>query len=241
MAAFEKDDIPMLSNTDPPMLDEQVGSYFPSFASLTRSSSLSIPTTSSGLYGNEANLVGHTGPLRSDRKSSFMVSGSTYTGRKPERLSQSNPGVPESKTAEPLADKFPSFKAKDESDWSIHNYAGRNEHLIKSGQLGMCSDPFCITCPTYNLKASKHKSLRMSGIFDHKVFSLLLDQWVTFTNQAHTIVLVNLRNYMIELLVCDLFMNISSRLTHTCIFLGSLHFIEARNMNIIYNIWRLDV
>ncbi|XP_022137219.1 probable cyclic nucleotide-gated ion channel 20, chloroplastic [Momordica charantia] len=168
MAAFEKDDIPMLSNTDPPMLDEQVGSYFPSFASLTRSSSLSIPTTSSGLYGNEANLVGHTGPLRSDRKSSFMVSGSTYTGRKPERLSQSNPGVPESKTAEPLADKFPSFKAKDESDWSIHNYAGRNEHLIKSGQLGMCSDPFCITCPTYNLKASKHKSLRMSGIFDHK-------------------------------------------------------------------------
>lgn len=167
MAAFEKDDIPMLSNTDPPMFDEQVDSYFPSYASLGRSSSLSIPATSSGMYGSEAILVGHTGPLRIER-SSFMVSGSKYTGSKPEKLSQSKPGVTESKTAELLAEKIPSFKATDESDWSIHNYAGRNEHLIRSGQLGLCNDPFCITCPTYNFKASQQKSSRISGIFDAK-------------------------------------------------------------------------
>ncbi|XP_038893876.1 probable cyclic nucleotide-gated ion channel 20, chloroplastic isoform X1 [Benincasa hispida] len=167
MAAFEKDDIPMLSNTDPPMFDEQADSYFPSYASLGRSSSLSIPATSSGMYGSEANLVAHTGPLQIGR-SSFMVSGSKYTGGKPEKLSQSKPGVTESKTAEPLAEKFPSFKTTDESDWSIHNYAGRNEHLIRSGQLGLCNDPFCITCPTYNFKASQQKSSRMSGIFDAK-------------------------------------------------------------------------
>lgn len=173
MAAFEKDDIPMLSNTDPPMFDEQVDSYFPSYASLGRSSSLSIPATSSGMYGSEAILVGHTGPLRIER-SSFMVSGSKYTGSKPEKLSQSKPGVTESKTAELLAEKIPSFKATDESDWSIHNYAGRNEHLIRSGQLGLCNDPFCITCPTYNFKASQQKSSRISGIFDAKVFSIPL-------------------------------------------------------------------
>ncbi|XP_031742801.1 probable cyclic nucleotide-gated ion channel 20, chloroplastic isoform X2 [Cucumis sativus] len=176
MAAFEKDDIPMLSNTDPPMFDEQVDSYFPSYASLGRSSSLSIPENSSGMYGSEANLVGHTGPLRIER-SSFMVSGSKKTGSKPKKLSQSKPGVTESKTAEPLAEKFPSFKIVDESDWSIHNYAGRNEHLIKSGQLGLCNDPFCITCPTYNSKASQQKSSRMSGIFDAKNNKCIVIDW----------------------------------------------------------------
>ncbi|XP_050936409.1 probable cyclic nucleotide-gated ion channel 20, chloroplastic isoform X2 [Cucumis melo] len=167
MAAFEKDDIPMLSNTDPPIFDEQMDSYFPSYASLGRSSSLSIPANSSGMYSSEANLVGHTGPLRIER-SSFAVSGSKNTDSKPKKLSQSKPGVTESKTAEPLAEKFPSFKIVDDPDWSIHNYAGRNEHLIKSGQLGLCNDPFCITCPTYNSKVSQQKSSRISGIFDAK-------------------------------------------------------------------------
>ncbi|XP_023519574.1 probable cyclic nucleotide-gated ion channel 20, chloroplastic isoform X1 [Cucurbita pepo subsp. pepo] len=165
MASFEKDDTPMLSDTGPPLLDEQLGSYFPSYASLARSSSLSIPT-SSGIYVSDAKLVGYTGPLRIERKSPFLESGSKYTRRKPEKSSQSSPGVTESKTAEPLTDKFPSFKTNDEPDWAIHHYAGRNEHLIKSGQLGVCNDPFCITCPTYNSKASQQKSSRMRGIFD---------------------------------------------------------------------------
>lgn len=187
MAAFEKDDIPMLSNTDPPLLDEEVDSYFPSYASLGRSSSLSIPTTSSGMYGSEANLVGYTGPLRSERKSSFIVNGSKYTGHKSEKLSQSNPVVTESKTAEQLADKFPSSKTKDEPDWYIHNYAGRNEHLIRSGQLGVCNDPFCITCPTYNFKALQQKSSRTAGIFDPVVFSLPLRPMDYFyTSCVHT-------------------------------------------------------
>lgn len=171
MASFEKDDTPMLSDTGPPLLDEQLGSYFPSYASLARSSSLSIPT-SSGIYVSDAKLVGYTGPLRIERKSPFLESGSKYTRRKPEKSSQSSPGVTESKTAEPLTDKFPSFKTNDEPDWAIHHYAGRNEHLIKSGQLGVCNDPFCITCPTYNSKASQQKSSRMRGIFDPEVFSL---------------------------------------------------------------------
>lgn len=174
MAAFEKDNIPMLSNTDPSFLDDQADSYFPSYASLARSSSLSIPTTSSEMYGREANLVGHTGPLRIERKSSFKVSGSKYTGRKLEKYPESNLGVTESKTVEPSAEKFPSFKMKDESDWSIHNYAGRNEHLVRSGQLGVCDDPFCVTCPTYNFKASQQKSSRTAGIFGPEVFSLPL-------------------------------------------------------------------
>ncbi|KAI3797720.1 hypothetical protein L1987_32983 [Smallanthus sonchifolius] len=29
----------------------------------------------------------------------------------------------------------------------------KNKHLLKSGQLGICNDPYCTTCPTsYNYK-----------------------------------------------------------------------------------------
>ncbi|MBA0714195.1 hypothetical protein Golax_013183 [Gossypium laxum] len=70
---------------------------------------------------------------------------------------------------EPKAEKFPSFNGKDENDWPDNNYSGKNEHLLRSGQLGMCSDPYCTTCPTYyNFKPEQQKNSRVSGIFDTK-------------------------------------------------------------------------
>lgn len=43
-----------------------------------------------------------------------------------------------------------------------------NEHLGKSGLLGMCDDPYCTTCPTY-FKASKQRSPKALNEFDSKV------------------------------------------------------------------------
>ncbi|KAI3724163.1 hypothetical protein L2E82_35931 [Cichorium intybus] len=31
----------------------------------------------------------------------------------------------------------------------IRNHSHQSEHLMKSGQLGLCDDPYCTTCPTY--------------------------------------------------------------------------------------------
>jgi cyclic nucleotide gated channel len=174
MADFEKDDIPMLSNTNRQLLDEHADSRFQRFASTTRSASISIPTNSMESYESETNLVGYTGPLRSERRTPFIqMSGPLYVSRKPESFFPVNQGVTGHKTVEPMAEKFPSSRGKDQNDWPNENYAAKNEHLLRSGQLGLCNDPYCTTCPTFhNYKAAQQKNSIASSVFDPKVFFL---------------------------------------------------------------------
>jgi len=66
--------------------------------------------------------------------------------------------------------KVSPFHVKDEKHWRNNNHDGENEHLEKSGPLGMCDDPYCTTCPTY-FKASQPTNPKYSNEFDPKVFS----------------------------------------------------------------------
>ncbi|MFQ6632711.1 hypothetical protein Gotur_010466 [Gossypium turneri] len=170
MASYDKDEVPMLSDTYPQSSENNRDSQSQTFISRTRSASISIPMNSMESYQN-THLVGHTGPLRNERKTPFIqMSGPLYISRKPENSFQLNQSTAAGqKMMEPKAEKFPSFNGKDENDWPDNNYSGKNEHLLRSGQLGMCSDPYCTTCPTYyNFKPEQQKNSRVSGIFDTK-------------------------------------------------------------------------
>ncbi|KAF5469278.1 hypothetical protein F2P56_013362 [Juglans regia] len=173
MASFEKDDVPMLSDTNGHSLDDNADSQLRRYR--TRSASISIPMNSVESYESETNLVGHTGPLRSERRTPFIqMSGPLYVSRKPETLFLPNQGVTRHKTAEPLAGMFPPLEGKDQDDWQLDNYAGKNEHLLRSGQLGMCNDPYCTTCPTHhNFSAAQRKNTKASLVFDPKFHNAL--------------------------------------------------------------------
>ncbi|KAK9278892.1 hypothetical protein L1049_028473 [Liquidambar formosana] len=175
MAAFEKDEVPMLSDTHPQLMDEHADSKFQVFASRTRSASFSISMNSMDSYRSENNLVGHTGPLRNERRTPFIqMSGPIYVNRKPGNPFRPSEVVIGRKMVEPSAEEYPSFNGTDQNDWPNDNYAGKNEHLLKSGQLGICNDPYCTTCPTYyNFKEAQRKNSKTSGIFDPKFHNAL--------------------------------------------------------------------
>ncbi|XWS60796.1 hypothetical protein CRYUN_Cryun07bG0068100 [Craigia yunnanensis] len=174
MACYDKDEVRMLSDTHPNSSENDQDSQFQTFISRTRSASISIPMNSIESYEN-TNLVGHTGPLRNERKTPFIqMSGPLYISRKPENSFHLNQSAAGHKMVEFKAEKIPSFNGMDEKDWTDNNYAAKNEHLLMSGQLGMCNDPYCTTCPTYyNSKAEQQKNSKASGIFDTKFHNAL--------------------------------------------------------------------
>ncbi|KAK9996715.1 hypothetical protein SO802_021401 [Lithocarpus litseifolius] len=152
MAGSENDDIPMLLDTHTQFLDEHPDSRFQRFVS-TRSASISIPTNSMDSYDSETNLVGYTGPLRSERRTPFTQMSGPYT----------------------LAVSLKAFfRGKYQNDWPNDNYAAKNEHLLRSGQLGVCNDPYCTVCPTYdNFRAAQQKNSKASSVFDPKFHNVL--------------------------------------------------------------------
>jgi cyclic nucleotide gated channel len=170
MANHDKDDIPMLSDTHPKSVDENVDSRFRPFLSRTQSASTSIPLDSMESYGSETNLVGFTGPLRSARKAPLVqMSGPLYINRNTENLFLAKHGVTTRKKVDSKPEKYPSLNGRDKNDWD-DNYTATNAHLMRSGQLGMCNDPYCTTCPSYyHSRASQQRHAKTSSIFDSKV------------------------------------------------------------------------
>lgn len=172
MVDSDKDEMPMLSDTLSQPSHENFASHLKAFTSRTRSASFSIPMHSMESYENRTNLVGHTGPLRNEQRSpSVQMSGPLYIGHKPEAIFIQNQGIAGQKKTEPKVEKFSSFSEVEDNEWSDNKNVGKNEHLLRSGQLGMCNDPYCTTCPTYyNFKPAQRRSSKVSGIFDPKVF-----------------------------------------------------------------------
>uniref|UniRef100_A0A7N0V7F3 Cyclic nucleotide-binding domain-containing protein n=1 Tax=Kalanchoe fedtschenkoi TaxID=63787 RepID=A0A7N0V7F3_KALFE len=154
MAGLEKDDIPMLSDTCPPLEHEHGDSKFRSFGSRSRSVSMSTATSYVvDSYSN--NTSGHTGPLRPDRRHSPV------NRRAADRNFQFTEKETVLNVADPVTDKYMSFDGTKYKDWQDDNYARNNEHLYKSGQLGLCNDPYCTTCPTYyNFQDAKRNNSR---------------------------------------------------------------------------------
>lgn len=171
MDPFDKDEVPMLSTTYL-QVGENENPQFRRSTSRMRSASISIPMNSMDSYEIENNFVGHTGPLRSERRTPIIqMSGPLYTKSENENLFQHSQGAIGSRTAEATVEKYPSINGVDQIDWPNSNYGRKNEHLLRSGQLGMCNDPYCTTCPTYF--KGQQKNTKASGIFDQKFHNVL--------------------------------------------------------------------
>ncbi|GAU28135.1 hypothetical protein TSUD_295740 [Trifolium subterraneum] len=167
MAEFGKDEVPSLSDTIPKQSNEPDDSRFQSHVPRTRSVSISIPMIPMDPYERDTNLRGHTGPLRSKRKMPFSpMSGPLYVTPRPENLFWQNMVAPRSNAVESKTEKFPLCNIMSGHDLQ-NNYAGKNEHLVRSGPLGMCNDPYCTTCPTY-FKATQQMDSKNSGLFNPK-------------------------------------------------------------------------
>ncbi|CAA2981001.1 probable cyclic nucleotide-gated ion channel 20, chloroplastic isoform X1 [Olea europaea subsp. europaea] len=172
MDASEKDEVPMLSAAQ--LLSNERNKTPIWISSRTRSASMSLPTNSMDYSEQGNNLVGFTGPLRNGRQTSFkQLSGPLYVSNKHVGNLQPNQGALRRKATESNFERYPSLDGMVRNGWPDDNYAGRNEHLLRSGQLGMCNDPYCTVCPSsYNFKGQQ-KISRTSDVFDAKVHNVL--------------------------------------------------------------------
>ncbi|XP_058108463.1 probable cyclic nucleotide-gated ion channel 20, chloroplastic isoform X1 [Magnolia sinica] len=115
-------------------------------------------TNSMGPNGNENSTLSHTGPLNGEIQAlSIPTSGPLYSHTKLGNFSQPMNGTSGRRT-EAVKECVIETGLTDQLD---DNSAGKNEHLLKSGQLGRCNDPFCTTCPTdYDFKAAAQKKYK---------------------------------------------------------------------------------
>ncbi|TKY44882.1 cyclic nucleotide-gated ion channel 20 [Spatholobus suberectus] len=168
MANFGNDKLPMLSDTDAQPYDEPLDSKFRRIVTRTQSASISIPMSSLESYEKETSLVGHTGPLQSKRKTPFMqMSGPLYATTGTGNLLQRHIAESGNKAEERKTDNFATFHGTGSNYWE-NDYDRKNEHLLRSGQLGMCNDPYCTSCPTY-FNASQQRSPKPLTRWDPKI------------------------------------------------------------------------
>ncbi|XP_010549021.1 PREDICTED: probable cyclic nucleotide-gated ion channel 20, chloroplastic [Tarenaya hassleriana] len=125
-----------------------------------RSASLSNPPVAV-----EANVrLGFTGPLRTQRRTTII------------QMSQSGP-----LSSDPQPQPSPSLTHLNHSSSSVSSY--KNSHLLRSGQLGLCNDPYCTVCPSYYTRKPPHlQSSRVSALFDSTFHHALYDDakgWAT--------------------------------------------------------------
>ncbi|GAB2293074.1 Probable cyclic nucleotide-gated ion channel 20, chloroplastic [Dionaea muscipula] len=75
---------------------------------------------------------------------------------------------------EPLAKSFPTYDGNDKTVFEDNEYDQKFEHLMKSGPLGTCNNPYCTTCPPHwSYKAAPRKPWRTTDIFDPKFHNTL--------------------------------------------------------------------
>ncbi|KAG4952697.1 hypothetical protein JHK82_045593 [Glycine max] len=154
MANFEDGELLLMSETDAQSYDETLHSKFQRLLSRTQSASVSIPMES---YERKTSIVGHSGSL--------------YANATPgtDNLLQHSIVVTGNKTEESKTDKFATFISTDKFD-------SKNEHLLISGELGICNDPYCTTCPTY-FEASQLRNPKASILSDPKDFNCIVVNW----------------------------------------------------------------
>ncbi|KAL3724910.1 hypothetical protein ACJRO7_029994 [Eucalyptus globulus] len=175
MAHNESDEVPMLSETHQQLSDDYNSSQPRSRISRTRSVSISIPTSSMESYESITSRAGYTGPLRSERRPPFSLTSGPLRNRLPESTFWHNPGAPGSTGVESqqMKEKFPSFSIKDRIDSADDDYGAKNEHLLRSGRLGMCNDRYCTTCPSHCNRRAQQTSSESSSIADTRFHKAL--------------------------------------------------------------------
>lgn len=172
----ENDDVPMLPISDS-------SSRTRAITSRTRSLSLSNPTSSIDGFDSSTVVLGYTGPLRTQKRPPLVqMSGPLTSTRRPEPLFLPPPpnGSSDSVGVSSQPERYPSFAALQHKN-SDEEFVLKHANLLRSGQLGMCNDPYCTTCPSYyNRKAAQIPTSRVSAIFDSTV-------WFDFLLHSHKI------------------------------------------------------
>ncbi|PIN05894.1 hypothetical protein CDL12_21559 [Handroanthus impetiginosus] len=144
MDASEREKIPMLSAAYF-QSDDRSSSTSREFSLRTRSASMPIPMNYLDSSENEHNLFGFTRPLWNERRSpAVQMSGPLYVNHNREFIFQPPQGALKQTTSDPIIEGDLSIENK---DWHSDDYGGKDEHLLKSGQLGMCNNPYRSTCP----------------------------------------------------------------------------------------------
>lgn len=174
MAHNERDEEPILSETQQQLSDDYNSSQPRSRISRTRSVSISIPTSSMESYESITSRVGYTGPLRS--RTPFSLMSGPLHNRGPESTFGRNPGA----ESQHMKEKFPSFSIKDRIDSTDDDYGAKNEHLLRSGRLGMCNDRYCTTCPSHYNGRAQQTSSESSSIADTQVNAILAEPFAMF-------------------------------------------------------------
>ncbi|KAL0899869.1 hypothetical protein Bca101_083830 [Brassica carinata] len=157
----ENDEFPILV----PVSEARSRANTRAFNSRNRSVSFSNSTYSTNRVDNSSVALGYTGPLRTPRRPppSVQMSGPLYSLRRPDQTF-----YPPSPTQPP--DSSSTVDVPSEED----EFVLKNANLLKSGQLGMCNDPYCTTCPSYyNRQAAQFHTYRV--ISDSRFHSALYD------------------------------------------------------------------
>ncbi|XP_073141159.1 probable cyclic nucleotide-gated ion channel 20, chloroplastic [Henckelia pumila] len=174
MDPSEKDETPMLATTFI-QSDYDSDATVRHFSTRTRSASMSLPSNYMDSSEDVNRLVGFTGPLRNERRNiAVQMTGPLYASRNHEVVFQPPQGALLQQNTESKVERYPSsIDGMANIHWSSDDYGGKNEHLLKSGQLGMCNDPYCTTCPTYYNAKGRQKHSRTSEIFDPKFHHMI--------------------------------------------------------------------
>ncbi|KAL9324369.1 hypothetical protein ACSQ67_009226 [Phaseolus vulgaris] len=150
MANFENGEQQKIpEETDAQPYHETLHPKFQKILSRKQSASVSIPMES---YERETSLVGDSGSL--------------YSTPEIDNLMQHSIVVTGNKTEEIKIDEFSTFDSTVSKYWN-KSYDSINEHLLRSGKLGVCNDPYCTTCPTY-FKSSQIRNPKACNIPDPK-------------------------------------------------------------------------
>lgn len=148
-SSTENDEFPIL-----PIPKATPRAHTRAFTSRNRSVSLSNPTFSIDGFDSSSVVLGYTGPLRTQRIRPPLVqmSGPLHSTRRTEPLFSPSPQEP------PDSSSSSTVNVPPEDDFVF-----QNANLLRSGQLGMCNDPYCTTCPSYyNRQAAQFHTSRVS-------------------------------------------------------------------------------
>ncbi|XP_073010183.1 probable cyclic nucleotide-gated ion channel 20, chloroplastic isoform X1 [Typha latifolia] len=126
-----------------------------------RSASMSIPVNES--YDNGDTFISHTGPLRGPTQFSHM-SGPLNSNQRTEKFPRSSQAKQSNRSHAVMPEEI------GRNDLSYNDHIAKNEHLLKSGPLGLCNNPDCTDCPAaYKTKISHY---RVSSL-DNKLHNIL--------------------------------------------------------------------
>ncbi|KAH9290362.1 hypothetical protein KI387_034479, partial [Taxus chinensis] len=167
------DEIPMLPNSQ--LQESSLVEGDPLSFPMSRSVSMSLPTIGGIRRQEQENkAIPFSGPIRSEGKIHAFIpmSGPLPMDRASEGTSISTGALLRTVgKVEGTGTKFQGAVGLSGGGHGMNdNHGKKHEHLLKSGPLGRCNDPFCTTCPSYYaIKEKNTKKSQLRPAFDYKV------------------------------------------------------------------------